>query len=174
MPADVDRAWRPSILYVFRLMECEIFYSRNPSALLFGGYALSDGGASDPDYGGSRCNRPEINAGTAAQYSILGMSTSLSGVFNLFVCGYFIKLWGPRWAFVSQTSLLGLRVCTQILGVTIGGRPGELVFQVCQAIGVVGGPRGFQVRSFRIVTPTALFPGHAPCQIRVNANHCLP
>ena len=152
-------------------MECEIFYSHNPSALLFGDYALRDGGGDDPNYGGSRCNRPEISAGTAAQYSILGMSTSLSGVFNLFVCGYFIKLWGPRWAFVSQTSLLGLRVCTQILGVTMGGRSGELVFQICQAIGVVGGPRGFQVSSSRVVAPITLFSGYGPCQSRVHANH---
>lgn len=129
-------------------MECEIFYSHNPSTLLSGASAVTadgSGGGGDPDYGGSRCNRPEISAGTAAQYSILGMSTSLSGVFNLFICGYLIKLWGPRWAFVSQTTLLGLRVSTQILGVTMGGRSGELVFQICQAIGIVGGPRGFQV-----------------------------
>ncbi|ORY54939.1 uncharacterized protein BCR38DRAFT_508754 [Pseudomassariella vexata] len=117
------------ILYVFRLMECDVFYSHNP-----------------PFEGpGDRCSRQEINAGTAMQFSILGMSTSFSAVLNLFVSGYFIKLWGPRWAFVSQTSLLGLRVSTQILGVTIGGRVGILVFQVCQSIGVVGGPRGYQL-----------------------------
>ncbi|RYP13612.1 hypothetical protein DL765_006813 [Monosporascus sp. GIB2] len=118
------------IIYVFRLMECDIFYSHNPP---FEGPPAE------------RCLRREINAGTATQVSILGMSTSLSGVFNLFVSGYFIKLWGPRWAFVSQTSLLGLRVSTQVLGVTIGGRAGELIFQACQAIGIIGGPRGYQL-----------------------------
>ncbi|RYP03726.1 hypothetical protein DL764_004950 [Monosporascus ibericus] len=118
------------IIYVFRLMECDIFYSHNPP---------SEGPSAE------RCLRREINAGTATQVSILGMSTSLSGVFNLFVSGYFIKLWGPRWAFVSQTSLLGLRVSTQVLGVTVGGRAGELTFQACQAIGIIGGPRGYQL-----------------------------
>ncbi|RYP50920.1 hypothetical protein DL768_003645 [Monosporascus sp. mg162] len=118
------------IIYVFRLMECDIFYSHNPP---FKGPPAE------------RCLRREINAGTAAQVSILGMSTSLSGVFNLFVSGYFIKLWGPRWAFVSQTSLLGVRVSTQVLGVTVGGRAGELIFQACQAIGIIGGPRGYQL-----------------------------
>ncbi|KAI1136241.1 hypothetical protein F5Y05DRAFT_392068 [Hypoxylon sp. FL0543] len=117
------------IIYVFRLMECDVFYSHNP-----------------PFEGpGDRCHRREINAGTATQVSILGMSTSFSGVFNLFICGYFIKLWGPRWAFVSQTTLLGLRVSTQVLGVTIGGRAGEIIFQACQAIGIIGGPRGYQL-----------------------------
>ncbi|RYP67895.1 hypothetical protein DL771_007003 [Monosporascus sp. 5C6A] len=118
------------IIYVFRLMECDIFYGHNPP---FEGPPAE------------RCLRREINAGTATQVSILGMSTSLSGVFNLFVSGYFIKLWGPRWAFVSQTSLLGVRVSTQVLGVTVGGRAGELIFQACQAIGIVGGPRGYQL-----------------------------
>ncbi|KAI1814427.1 hypothetical protein GGS20DRAFT_412330 [Poronia punctata] len=114
------------ILYVFRLMECEIFYQHNPPSPL-------------------KCQRREIDAGTALQFSVLGMSTSLSGVINLFVCGYFIKLWGPRWSFVSQTMLLGLRVSTQVIGVTLGGRTGEIVFQTCQAIGMVGGPRGYQL-----------------------------
>ncbi|KAI1421160.1 major facilitator superfamily transporter [Xylaria sp. FL1777] len=118
------------IVYVFRLMECDIFYEHNPP---FAG-PVDD-----------RCHRREIDAGTALQFSVLGMSTSLSGVFNLFVCGYFIKLWGPRWSFVSQTSLLGLRVSTQIIGVTFGGRTGELIFQICQGIGVIGGPRGYQL-----------------------------
>ncbi|RYC64684.1 hypothetical protein CHU98_g1511 [Xylaria longipes] len=118
------------IVYVFRLMECDIFYTHNPP---FSGPAEE------------RCHRREIDAGTALQFSVLGMLTSLSGVFNLFVCGYFIKLWGPRWSFVSQTSLLGLRVSTQIVGVAIGGRTGELVFQICQGIGIIGGPRGYQL-----------------------------
>ncbi|KAI1770662.1 major facilitator superfamily domain-containing protein [Hypoxylon cercidicola] len=117
------------IIYVFRLMECDIFYTHNPPF----------------DGSGDRCNRREINAGTATQVSILGMSTSFSGVFNLFICGYFIKLWGPRWAFVSQTTLLGIRVSSQVFGVTFGGRTGEIIFQAFQAIGIIGGPRGFQL-----------------------------
>ncbi|KAI1494160.1 major facilitator superfamily domain-containing protein [Biscogniauxia mediterranea] len=117
------------IIYVFRLMECDIFWSHH-------------GPFEGP---GDRCHRREINAGTATQVSIVGMSTSFSGVFNLFICGYFIKIWGPRWAFVSQTALLGLRVSTQILGVTIGGRAGEIIFQAFQAIGIIGGPRGYQL-----------------------------
>ncbi|KAI3316590.1 major facilitator superfamily transporter [Xylariaceae sp. AK1471] len=118
------------IVYVFRLMECQVFYTHNPPF---------QGAPSQ------RCFRPEIDAGTALQFSVLGMSTSLSGIFNLFVCGYFIKLWGPRWSFVSQTSLLGLRVSTQIIGVTVGGRAGEIIFQVFQAISIFGGPRGYQL-----------------------------
>ncbi|KAI2640211.1 major facilitator superfamily transporter [Xylaria nigripes] len=118
------------ILYVFRLMECDIFYEHNPD---FSGPV------------GQRCLRSEIDAGTAQQFSILGMSTSLSGVFNLFVCGYFIKKWGSRWSLASQTALLGLKVATQVIGVSIGGRAGEIIFQVCQGIGIIGGLRGYQL-----------------------------
>lgn len=110
-------------------MECDIFYEHHPPF---------PGPAED------RCQRREVDAGTALQFSVLGMSTSLSGVFNLFVCGYLIKRWGAPRAFVSQTSLLGLRVSSQIIGVTVGGRPGELIFQIGQAIGIFGGPRGYQ------------------------------
>lgn len=109
-------------------MECDVFYSHNPPF----------------DGPGDRCSRREINAGTATQVSLVGMSTSFFGVINLFVCGYFIKLWGPRWSFVSQSLLLGVRVSTQILAVTIGGRAGIIIFQATQVIGVIGGPRGYQ------------------------------
>jgi hypothetical protein len=110
-------------------MECDVFYSHNPL---------------DAGPLGDRCNRREINAGTATQVSILGMSTSFSGVLNLFICGYFIKIWGPRWAFVSQTALIGLRVSAQILAVTIGGRVGIIIFQITQCIGIIGGPQGYR------------------------------
>ncbi|KAI1336474.1 hypothetical protein F5Y15DRAFT_393843 [Xylariaceae sp. FL0016] len=117
------------IIYVFRLMECDVFYNHH---LPFDGP-------------GDRCARREINAGTATQVSILSMTTSFSGIFNLFICGYFIKVWGPRVAFCSQTALLGIRVSTQVLGVTVGGRKGEIIFQACQLIGIIGGPRGYQL-----------------------------
>ncbi|KAI0536453.1 hypothetical protein GGR58DRAFT_514583 [Xylaria digitata] len=48
-------------------------------------------------------------------------------------------------SFVSQMSLLGLRVSTQIIGVTVGSRTGELIFQICQGIGIIGGTRGYQL-----------------------------
>ncbi|KAI0018643.1 hypothetical protein F4780DRAFT_750418 [Xylariomycetidae sp. FL0641] len=137
------------IIYVFRLFECAIFYQQQRQQqhhhhhspwLLFS----SSEGEGDGD-GDRLCHRREIDAGTATQVSVLGMSTSFSGVLNLFVCGYLIKRCGPRWAFVSQTALLGVRVSTQVLGATVGGRRGELIFQACQAIGIIGGPRGYQL-----------------------------
>ncbi len=52
-----------SIFYVFRLMECDVFYSNHPP------YAGD----------GDRCSRNEIAAGTATQFAILGISTTFCG-----------------------------------------------------------------------------------------------
>jgi hypothetical protein len=51
------------LFYVFHLMECDVFYDTHP-----------------PYEGpGDRCSRNEIAAGTATQFSILGMSTTFCG-----------------------------------------------------------------------------------------------
>lgn len=118
---------RYSIFYVFHLMECDVFYSHNP-----------------PYTGpGDRCSRNEIAAGTARQYSILGMSTTFCGTFNLFVAGWMVKKFGPRSALMVQTLVPAVRVATQILGVVAGGQAGINIIQLTQAITVFGGPAGY-------------------------------
>ncbi|KAB5575323.1 hypothetical protein GE09DRAFT_591239 [Coniochaeta sp. 2T2.1] len=136
------------IFYVFRLMECDVFYSRNPP---FRG-------------AGDRCSRNEIAAGTARQYSILGMSTTFCGTFNLFVAGWMVKKFGPRTALMVQTLVPAVRVLTQILGVMAGGEKGIVIFQVTQVVTVFGGPAGYillvNVIAGEVVSParrTAVF-----------------
>jgi hypothetical protein len=131
-------------------MECDVFYSKNP-----------------PYEGeGDRCARNEIAAGVAIQFSILGIGTvffgkysarsftkapaefqlvtkTFSGVWNLFVTGSLVKRWGPRAALVLQTSLAGVRVAWQVVGVHIGGQAGIWIVQSSQAITVLGGPAGY-------------------------------
>lgn len=108
-------------------MECDVFYSSHP-----------------PYTGdGDRCSRNEIAAGTARQYSILGMSTTFCGTFNLFVAGWMAKRFGPRSALMCQTVVPAVRVATQILGVVAGGSTGINVIQLTQAITVLGGPAGY-------------------------------
>lgn len=51
------------LFYVFHLMTCDSFYETHPPY----------------DGPGDRCSRDEIAAGTATQYSILGMSTTFCG-----------------------------------------------------------------------------------------------
>jgi hypothetical protein len=108
-------------------MECDVFYSHNPP---FAGI-------------GDRCSRNEIAAGTARQYSILGMSTTFCGTFNLFVAGWMVKRFGPRSALMVQTLVPAVRVATQILGVVAGGERGIAIIQLTQGITVFGGPAGY-------------------------------
>ncbi|KAL2137750.1 hypothetical protein VTI28DRAFT_8385 [Corynascus sepedonium] len=115
------------IFYAFRLMECDAFYARNP-----------------PYEGtGDRCSRNEIAAGTATQFSILCMSTTLCGTINLFVAGWMAKRFNPRAALMVQTFVPAIRVATQILGVLAGGQAGIIIFQCTQLITIIGGPAGY-------------------------------
>ncbi|KAK4183729.1 hypothetical protein QBC35DRAFT_542352 [Podospora australis] len=118
------------ILYVFHLMECDAYYAdpRHPP------YNGPPGG---------RCDRNEIAAGMAQQFSILGMSTTFFGTINLFVSGWTAKRIGPKRALMVQTFVPGIRVATQILGVMAGGKKGMLIIQLTQIITIIGGPAGY-------------------------------
>lgn len=95
------------------------------------------------DGAGDRCSRSEIDAGTATQVSILGLSTVFCGVFNLFYSGWQIKTWGPRAALIVQTAFPALRVAIQVVGVTIGFGEGIRIIQLSQVISLVGGMAGY-------------------------------
>ncbi|KAJ9139219.1 Major facilitator superfamily transporter [Pleurostoma richardsiae] len=115
------------IFYVFHLMECDVYYETHP-----------------PHTGpGDRCSLNEIAAGTATQFSILGMSTTFCGTWNLFVAGWTVKRWGPRFALVLQTFIPAIRVAAQIIGVVAGGAAGITIIQSTQLITVLGGPAGY-------------------------------
>ncbi|KAL2160689.1 hypothetical protein VTH06DRAFT_885 [Thermothelomyces fergusii] len=115
------------IFYAFHLMECDVFYENHP-----------------PYEGtGDRCSRNEIAAGTATQYSILGMTTTFCGTINLFVAGWTAKRIGPRAALMVQTFVPAIRVATQVLGVLAGGQTGIDIFQYTQLITIIGGPVGY-------------------------------
>ncbi|CAK7205804.1 hypothetical protein SEUCBS139899_008583 [Sporothrix eucalyptigena] len=116
-----------SIFYVFRLMECDIYYDHHP-----------------PYTGtGDRCSRNEIAAGTAQQFSLLGISTTFCGTWNLFISGQQVKRWGPRVALILQTSVPAIRVAAQIVGVYAGGQAGIWIIQLTQVITIFGGPAGY-------------------------------
>lgn len=115
------------IFYVFHLMECDVYYETHP-----------------PHTGpGDRCSLNEIAAGTATQFSILGMSTTFCGTVNLFVTGWSIKKWGPRFALILQTFIPAIRVATQVIGVLAGGNAGITIIQTTQLITIFGGPAGY-------------------------------
>lgn len=129
------------IIYLFRVMSCEAFYAHEDQHSHDFDMAVAAAASTTAD----RCARREIDAATAQQVSIVGMTTSVCGIINLFICGSLIRKLGPRWALVSQTSLLAVRVAIQILGVRVGGRMGIVTVQVAQVVGIVGGPRGYML-----------------------------
>ncbi|RFN48028.1 major facilitator superfamily transporter [Fusarium flagelliforme] len=115
------------LFYVFHLMTCDTFYDSHPPY----------------DGPGDRCSRDEIAAGTATQFSILGMSTTFCGTMNLFLAGWTAKKFGPRAALLVQIFIPAIRVVTQILGVLTGKREGMLIIQATQLITILGGPAGY-------------------------------
>ncbi|KAJ3547594.1 hypothetical protein NM208_g1441 [Fusarium decemcellulare] len=115
------------LFYVFHLMTCETFYDSHP-----------------PYQGtGDKCSRDEIAAGTATQFSILGMSTTFCGTLNLFVAGWMVKRFGPRAALLAQIFIPAIRVATQIIGVVAGKKEGMIIIQATQLITILGGPAGY-------------------------------
>ncbi|KAH7307984.1 major facilitator superfamily domain-containing protein [Stachybotrys elegans] len=117
----------PRLFYIFHVMTCDDFYDSHP-----------------PWTGpGDRCTRDEIAAGTAAQFSILGMTTTLCGTVNLFLAGWLVKRLGPRAVLVIQTLVPAVRVAAQILGVVAGKRTGMIIIQSTQLITIFGGPAGY-------------------------------
>ncbi|KAG5657813.1 hypothetical protein KAF25_007846 [Fusarium avenaceum] len=115
------------LFYVFHLMTCDSYYDTHP-----------------PYEGpGDRCSRDEIAAGTATQFSILGMSTTFCGTLNLFVTGWTSKKFGPRAALLVQIFIPAIRVVTQIIGVVAGKRDGMMIIQATQLITILGGPAGY-------------------------------
>lgn len=110
-------------------MTCDEFYRHQPQDTL-------------PT--GDRCNRNEIDAATAQQVSLLGLSTTICGILNLFVAGWQIKTWGPRAALVCQTALPAVRAALQAVAVLcVGRREGIVLLQGSQLVGLVGGASGY-------------------------------
>lgn len=119
------------IFYAIYLMECDDFYSSHP-----------------PYEGvGDSCSRTEIAAGTATQYSILGMTTTFCGTLNLFIAGWTVKKVGARLALMIQVLVPAIRVAAQILGVMAGGATGITIIQCTQLITIIGGPAGYMWES---------------------------
>ncbi|KAM3500474.1 hypothetical protein MY10362_006370 [Beauveria mimosiformis] len=115
------------LLYVFRLMTCNAYYDHHPP---YTGH-------------GDRCARNEIAAGTATQFSILGITTTLCGTVNLFVAGWAVKKWGAKTAILFQTFVPAVRVLAQIIGVVAGKTLGMNIIQATQLITIFGGPSGY-------------------------------
>ena len=96
-----------------------------------------------PTTGSDRCNRTEVDAATATQVSILGMSSTFAGVLNLLFAGWQIRQLGPRFALILQCAFPALRAAIQVVGVTTGAREGVVIVQCSQIVSLVGGVAGY-------------------------------
>lgn len=116
-----------SMLYEFRLMTCEQYYTTHDQY-------IGDG---------DRCSINEIEATTAKAISLLGTTTTIFGVLNLLFAGWTIKRFGVKAALIQQTVWPAVRLCCQIIVVTIGAKEGMMIIQITQFICMLGGPAGY-------------------------------
>ncbi|KAI4152925.1 MAG: hypothetical protein LQ340_002613 [Diploschistes diacapsis] len=158
------------LLYVFRLMTCDAYYAgrgaagelgllsgelegREPGSvgrLLSGGlYALAWAAsgqfpASTAEEGvRDRCSIHAIESSTALAVSLLGASTTVFGLANLFLTGSLIKRIGIKPTLLINVFFPALRLLIQNVGVEVWGSAGIVIVQCSQIITVLGGPSGY-------------------------------
>ncbi|KAK5124771.1 hypothetical protein LTR85_001484 [Meristemomyces frigidus] len=119
------------LIYVFGVMTCDEYYKTH--------------GSPPPGIGigHDRCRVHEIEAGTARAVALLGTSTTLFGVFNLFFTGWTMKALGVKKALLLTVFFPAVRLAVQNVGVEMGAGVGILIVQLSQIITVVGGPVGY-------------------------------
>ena len=108
-------------------MTCDEYYLHHP----------------EPELGFPRCQKHDIEAGTARAVALLGASTTLFGVLNLFFTGWTIKVVGIKRALMITILMPALRLVVQAIGVQTGFGLGIAIIQCSQVITVLGGPAGY-------------------------------
>ncbi|OQO10136.1 hypothetical protein B0A48_04493 [Cryoendolithus antarcticus] len=115
------------LIYVFGVMTCDDYFESHP----------------EPGPGLPRCQNHAIEASTARAVALLGASTTLFGVINLFFTGWTIKVWGLKKALLITVFWPAVRLIVQTIGVETGAAPGIIIIQCSQILTVVGGPAGY-------------------------------
>lgn len=147
------------LLYVFRLMTCDAYYEAHPShgansiaqsaqagtrSIL--SYALAPGVQSlgkNPENSSDRCSIHPIESSTALSISLLGASTTVFGILNLFLTGSLIKRIGLKSTLLIQAFFPALRLFVQNVGVEVWGNAGIIIVQCSQIVSIIGGPSGY-------------------------------
>lgn len=99
-----------------------------------------------------KCSVHAIEASTAIAVSILGFSTTIFGVLNLFVTGWTIKKFGVKSALLISVFWPAVRLGIQNVGVYVGFNTGILIIQSSQVITIFGGPAGYMLALNTFVT----------------------
>jgi MFS family permease len=93
----------------------------------------------------TRCNIPAIEARTARELALLGASTTIFGVCNLFFTGWMIKRFGIKSALIASVFWPAVRVFIQAVGTEVGAGRGIIIIQLSQIITILGGPSGYRL-----------------------------
>jgi len=117
-------------------MTCEAYYDTHP----------------EPPSAQGRCANHAIEAGTATAVALLGSSTSLFGIANLFITRWTIKKIGVKSALIIQVFWPAVRLAIQNIGVETGGSKGIIIVQCSQIITIIGGPLGYVLSLNSFVT----------------------
>ncbi|EHY60288.1 hypothetical protein HRR83_000050 [Exophiala dermatitidis] len=146
------------LLYVFRLMTCDAYYKNHPSSgpspkaaevtrsILAYMLAASDVDATStqtPEGSADRCSIHAIESSTALSISLLGASTTIFGLLNLFLTGSLIKRIGVKPTLIIQVFFPALRLLIQNVGVEVWGNTGIAIIQCSQIVSIIGGPSGY-------------------------------
>ncbi|QDS76244.1 hypothetical protein FKW77_000795 [Venturia effusa] len=126
------------LIYIFRLMTCDEYYKTHP---LPPAHPKKD-----------KCSVHAIEASTAIAVSILGLSTTIFGVLNLFITGWTIAKFGVKSALLVSVFWPAVRLGIQNIGVYVGSKPGIVIIQSSQIITIVGGPAGYMLALNTFVT----------------------
>jgi hypothetical protein len=118
-------------------MTCEAYFETHPD---------------DSPPGFDRCNNRDVEAGTSYAVALLGASTTIFGVANLFVTGWTIKKFGVKSAVLFSVFWPAVRLAVQNIGVETGGAKGILIVQCSQIITIIGGPAGYVLSLNSFVT----------------------
>ncbi|KIX00870.1 uncharacterized protein Z518_09935 [Rhinocladiella mackenziei CBS 650.93] len=156
------------LVYVFRLMTCDAYYEEHPSqgpnltssssptplpARAQAGainllYALTQDTvfSTNPQIIPSerdRCSIHAIETSTALSVSLLGASTTVFGLLNLFLTGALIKRIGVKPTLLIQVFFPALRLLVQNVGVEVWSNAGIIIIQCSQIVSIIGGPSGY-------------------------------
>lgn len=159
------------LLYVFRLMTCDAYYKDHPAppappssvlASAAPSHLLSmlaytfDNTTKDTS---DRCSIHAIESSTALSVSLLGASTTIFGLLNLFLTGSLIKRIGVKRTLIIQVFFPAVRLLVQNIGVEVWGTPGIIIIQCSQIVSILGGPSGYLLALNTFITEVVEYEG---------------
>ncbi|KIV86418.1 hypothetical protein PV11_02030 [Exophiala sideris] len=147
------------LLYVFRLMTCDAYYGdhppHHPGSLSILSHAFGTNAETTTD----KCSIHPIESSTALSVSLLGASTTIFGLLNLFLTGALIKRIGIKPTLLIQVFFPAVRLLVQNIGVEVWGNTGIIIVQCSQIVSIIGGPSGYLLVLNTFITEVVEYEG---------------